>query len=182
MAQRRKTSVSSCLPVTPHGHNPDRLSAFTTFPNILDGTYSADAATADDIVLCCAKWLSIDDEREGLTLEWASLEHQLITLQHTSGTGESRYPKFRGPDRLELLVQANKALRAAQDAEIDSISKRPAASIQALAYKLAVAARLLVGEGGPAYAIVADAAAALCTVPDQTSVPPARSHTRRYRP
>ncbi len=158
MGSHRRASDNACLPA-PSRRDILGVAASAPAAAATSGTFRI--APADDLVARCAEWLSLDLRINRLSLRWSALE--------TRAAREFDWFKLSLAQRraLPLGVEMFEI-----DARLDRLSEERVRRFEALAAleardldgaagKLAVAARVLEDEGGPAYRLVADAARVL---------------------
>lgn len=111
----------------------------------------------------CAEWLAAETEQDQLTRRWAELETQLerqhgwlrLSLAERRAIPEAA-EMFRLEASLDRLTHHN-------DDVLESIAKLKADNLVAVTAKLAIVARLLRDDDGPAHRIVAEVVRALAT-------------------
>lgn len=115
-----------------------------------------DSPTAG-VVTECADWLAIDIDMERLTLRWAELDAATMR-ESASRLSSSKGRNSRAmSSRMAALDQRLNVLGDEREHRLHRIAKLRARDAHAVAGKLAVAARMLDGEGGPIHQIVAEA-------------------------
>lgn len=112
---------------------------------------------APEVVTECADWMSIDMEMERLTLRWATLD-ALAMRQRTRTNGLPAGRQDRGLNlEMAALDERLNMLGDEREQRLCQIAKHPASDLHGVCGKLAVAARMLDGEGGPIHQIVEEA-------------------------
>lgn len=118
---------------------------------------------ADGLLTLCGRWMALDVEIDRLSLRWSALEghfvaeaawFQLNAAQRRALPGAAEM--FEIEDRLEALSQE-------RDKRLELLMQPKATDLREITAKLAVAARLLMHDDGPAQRLVADAVLALAT-------------------
>lgn len=110
-----------------------------------------------DIVLACADWMAIDMEMERLTLRWATLDAVAMRRRtRTNGLPAGRQDRVLNLEMAALDERLN-MLGGEREQRLCQIAKHPASDLHGVCGKLAVAARMLDGEGGSIHQIVEEA-------------------------
>ena len=109
-----------------------------------------DGPRSPDLTARCAAWLAASFENDRLTLRWSRLETLVLR-----GPGSSR----RAAPVAEMAEIEGRLAMLDEERErgLEALSRHPARTMHEVASKLAVAARMLDGEGGPIHRIVAEA-------------------------
>lgn len=107
-----------------------------------------------DLTARCATWLADSFETDRLTLRWSRLETLVLRGSRSSRRAASVAQMAEIEARLAVLDDA-------RDRGLEALAKHPARTMHEVAGKLAVAARILDGEGGPVHDIVAEAVGVL---------------------
>lgn len=112
---------------------------------------------APDLTARCSAWLAASFETDRLTLRWSRLETLVLR-----GPGSSR--RAASVAQMAEIEARLAVLDDARDRGLEALAKHPARTVHEVASKLAVAARMLDGEGGPVHDIVAEAVVVLETL------------------
>jgi hypothetical protein len=134
------------------------LSGSAALPIVGCGTSPARQGVAAQ----CAVWLAIDATIDALTGRWAALEAR-------ARRRPSRRPLSIDPEADEIALEMAEfdrqldPLFEMRDSGLEALAKRRAVALEDIGGKLAVAERMLAGEGGAIYEIVAEAASVLRT-------------------
>lgn len=144
--------------VNKHANVPSRraligaASAAPTFPlNIVQGPQP------DPLVARCAEWLAIDFESDRLSLRWAALETRMVDeCRWFSLSSVERRGLPQAAEMFEIEERLDR-LSDEREQRLAALAGLRAQDLQGVASKLAVAARVLLHEGGPLHQLVADA-------------------------
>lgn len=109
------------------------------------------------LVARCAEWMSTDLQIDRLSLRWAALETEAAREAGWLDLPPLRRPPLAYIPEMDAIERELKALAALQPRRLKVLTRTKASDLHGVASKLAVAARLLAHEGGPALALVADA-------------------------
>lgn len=154
MGSRRKTGDS----VRPHTSSPRSGSggAAAIVGGVCWGTTSDNAASGE-------AWLLLDTEIDQLSRNWAALETQMA--REFGWLSLSQVERRALPQAAEMFEIEERLDRLSDEREhrLTSLAKLKAKDLHGVASKLAVAARVLRHEDGPAHQLVADAVKALAT-------------------
>lgn len=114
-------------------------------------------AQPDPLVARCAEWLAIDFESDRLSLRWAALESRLV--DECRWFSLSTIERHGLPQAAEMFEIEERLDRLSDEREqrLEVLAKLRAQDLHGVASKLAVAARVLLHEGGPTHQLVADA-------------------------
>lgn len=158
MGSHRKMGDSARLPAMSH-----RSSCATRAPLLCATTGNQSTLLTSEPVAVCARWLAIDTEIDQLSRNWAALETRMA--REFSWLSLSQVERQALPQAAEMFEIEERLDRLSDEREhrLTSLAKLKAKDLHGVASKLAVAARVLRHEDGPAHQLVADAVKALAT-------------------
>lgn len=159
MGSHRKMGDSARLPAIPHRSS----CAARAGPPLCATTGNQPTQLTNEPVAVCARWLAIDFEIDRLALQWARLETQMA--REFGWLSLSQVERRALPQAAEMFEIEERLDRLADEREhgLTSLAKLKAEDLHGVASKLAIAARVLRHDGGPAHQLVADAVNALAT-------------------
>ena len=135
------------------------------------------------VVTECADWMAIDLEIERLTLRWATLDAVAMRCWTRSNGLPIGQPDRAVSFEMAALDERLHMLGDEREQRLCQLAKHPASDLHGACGKLAVAARMLDGEGGPIHQIVEEAVRVLsvqhCSGCGTRLVPDARRHSGR---
>jgi hypothetical protein len=111
----------------------------------------------DDLAVSCKEWLAIDGEIDGLSRRWARLESRMVRDFNWFALSPEERRSIPQAREMFELEEGMDQLSDERERRLTSLVKLKAKDLHGVGDKLAVAARLLQYEGGPAYRLVADA-------------------------
>lgn len=159
MGSHRKMGDSARLPAISH-----RFScAARVEPPLCTATEKQPPRLTGEPVAACERWLAIDFEIDRLAQQWARLETQMA--REFGWFSLSQVERRALPQAAEMFEIEERLDRLSDEREhrLTSLAKLKAKDLHGVASKLAIAARVLRHDGGPAHQLVADAVNALAT-------------------
>jgi len=116
-----------------------------------------DRASPDDVAARCHEWLALDAEIDGLSRRWARLEARMVRdFNWFALSPEQRRAIPQAEEMFELEARLDQ-LSDERERGLNSLAKLKAKDLHGVVTKLAVAARVLRHENGPAHRLVAGA-------------------------